>query len=412
MQERKFVQIGAGNIGRSFVGQLFARAGFEVVFIDVDPVIVNALNERGEYRVQIKGDEPRTIAVEGVRGVDGRDRRAAATELADCRLSATAVGPGALKHVYPTIARALQMRVDSDEPPLDIIICENMRDAARAFKKGLRELLPEDFRLQESVGLIETSIGKMVPIMSAKDRAEDPLLVFAEAYNTLICDANAFKNEIPDVPGLAPKENMKAYVDRKLFIHNLGHALCAYLGHVHDPSLTFTYETVEHPVLGPAIREGMMESARALINLYPGEFDEENQTDHVEDLLHRFANEALGDTLYRVGRDVQRKLSRQDRVVGALVCGLENGIDPVVTALCAAAGMRFRATGEKGKMYERDREFAQSIWPRGLQAILTDTCGLEDKGREGTARRMIADADARLHTLLMSARSGLDSLLE
>ena len=154
-----------------------------------------------------------------------------------------------------------------------------------------------------------------------------------------------------------------------------------------------------------------MESAGALINLYPDEFDEANQTDHVDDLLNRFANRALGDTLYRVGRDIQRKLSREDRVVGALVCGLENGIEPTVTALCAAAGMRFRATDERGRMYERDREFAKCIWPRGLQAILDETCELEKAGPEATARTMIDRADARLHTELMSAGGGLGSML-
>ncbi|MFP3902789.1 MAG: mannitol-1-phosphate 5-dehydrogenase [Armatimonadota bacterium] len=412
MNESKFVQIGAGNIGRSFIGQLFARAGFDVTFIDVDPVIVNALNEQGRYRVQIKGPDPETIWVEGVRGVDGRDRENAARELADCRLCATAVGPGALKHVYPTIAMALEMRVENNEPPLDIIICENMRAAADAFRQGLSELVPDDFPLEENVGLIETSIGKMVPIMSAEDRARDPLLVFAEAYNTLICDRHGFKNEIPDVPGLEPKKNMKAYVDRKLFIHNLGHALCAYLGHVHDPSLTYTYETVEHDLLGPAIRAGMMESANALIGLYPDEFNTHNQAEHVEDLLQRFANRALGDTLYRVGRDVQRKLSREDRVIGALVYDLQHGVTPQVTALCAACGMRFRATDEAGKMYARDREFAREIWPQGLKHILSETCGLSARGAEKEACELIESADRRLHDLIICGHRGLQPVLE
>jgi len=412
MSSEKFVQIGAGNIGRSFVGQLFARAGFEVVFVDVVPAVINALNERHRYCVEIKDREPATIWVEGVRGVDGRDREAAAAELAGCRLCATAVGPGALQHVYPTIALALQKRVKNERPPLDIIICENMRDAAAAFREGLGKLLPADFPLAEAVGLIETSIGKMVPIMSQADRARDPLLVFAEAYNTLICDARGFKNEIPQVPGLDPKQNMKAYVDRKLFIHNLGHALCAYLGHVYDPALQYTYETVEHAVLGPAIRSGMWESAQALIKQYPDEFDEANQAEHVDDLLSRFANRALGDTLYRVGRDVQRKLSREDRVVGAIICDLENEAEPIITSLCAAAGMRFRATDEMGKMYGPDMEFAEKTWPQGLGAVLEQVCGLgEEDEIERAARERIARADGLLHDMTMSGTPQWEQVL-
>ncbi len=404
MNDMKFVQIGAGNIGRSFIGQLFARAGFETVFIDVVDAVVNALNDHRRYRVEIRDREPQTIWVENVRAVNGADREAAATELADCRLCATAVGPGALKYIYPTIALALQKRLDAGAAPLDIIICENMRDAASAFRDALGALLPTGFPLDDSVGLVETSIGKMVPIMSAADRAHDPLLVFAEAYNTLICDKMGFKNPIPDVPGLAPKQNMTAYVDRKSFIHNLGHALCAYLGHICDPRLRFTYETVEHDILGPAIRAGMMESARALIALYPSEFDEANQAEHVDDLLSRFANRALGDTLYRVGRDIRRKLSREDRVVGALCCDIRNGIEPRMTALCAAAGMRFRALDEAGLMFGPDRSFARTIWPRGLDVILDEVCELRaDDEVEEQAREAIRGADGVLHHSILSA---------
>ena len=42
----KLVIFGAGNIGRSFIGQLFSRAGYEIVFIDIDPIILNELNTR------------------------------------------------------------------------------------------------------------------------------------------------------------------------------------------------------------------------------------------------------------------------------------------------------------------------------------------------------------------------------
>ncbi|MCE5239620.1 mannitol-1-phosphate 5-dehydrogenase [bacterium] len=404
-----FVQIGAGNIGRSFIGQLFSRAGFEVIFLDVVEDVIAALNRERRYRVEIKDRVPETIWVEHVRGVNSRDVAAAARALADCRCCGTAVGPKALPFVIPTLAEGLRLRHAEGKPPLDVIICENMREAAAAVRAGLVQHLPPGFPLDDVVGLVETSIGKMVPIMSAEDRAADPLLVFAEAYNTLICDAAAFKNPVPDVRGLDPKQNMKAYVDRKSFIHNFGHALCAYLGYLQDPSLTTTWQAVEHPVVGPAVRAGMWESGRALMEVYPEEFNEQNQGAHIEDLISRFANRALGDTLHRVGRDLQRKLSREDRVIGPLLMDLREGVEPEYTALCAAAGMHFRAPDEQGELFPADREFLDTMAPRGVEWVLSHVCGLDAaEPLDAQARALITAAEKRIRQAQADGRAVLD----
>ncbi len=405
----KLVQIGAGNIGRSFVGQIFSRAGYEVVFVDVDQAIIDALNELGHYVVEVKDTEPRSVLVENVAGVNGRETELVAEELATCRVVATAVGPAALPYIYPNLAAGLVARRELGNGPLDVIICENMRDAAEAMRAGVAEHLPADFPLDEMLGAVETSIGKMVPIMSEQDRARDPLLVFAEAYNTLICDARGFLGAVPDVPELDPKQNMKAYVDRKLFIHNLGHALCAYFSHLEDPSLEYTSQAVEHPKVGPAVRAGMMESAAALIAAYPEEFDEENQRAHVDDLIERFANKALGDTIYRVGRDIRRKLGREDRVVGALRFDAARGVAAPYTSLCAAAGMRFRATDEHGEMYEPDLDFARHIYPEGAEQVLREVSGLaQGDTADDAVLAAVLVADEFITTRIAAGESILD----
>jgi len=371
-----FVQIGAGNIGRSFIGPLFARAGYEVVFVDVDPVLLAALNERRAYTVEVRDRHPETLHITGVRAVDGRDVDSVAEELATCRYAATAVGPKALPHTFPALAQGLLQREERGAGPLDVILAENLRDAARAVREGVRPLGPAGLPLEERLGLAETSIGKMVPIMSAEDRARDPLLVYAEAYNTLICDRRAFLTGVPDVPGIDAKDNMRAYVDRKAFIHNLGHALCAYLGHLEAPELVYTWEAVEHPRVGAATSAGMWESGRALIAAYPEEFTEGSQAAHIEDLLRRFANKALGDTIYRVGRDLARKLGPEDRVIGALRFDRAHGTPAPVTTLCAAAGMLFRAADERGEPFEPDARFAEEVYAQGPDHVLRAVCGL------------------------------------
>jgi mannitol-1-phosphate 5-dehydrogenase len=376
----KLVQIGAGNIGRSFIGQLFSRAGYEVVFIDIDDVLVDALNARRCYTVEIRDVSPETLVIGNVRAVHGRDVTAAAEELATADITATAVGPEALPHVCPMLASALVRRRELGSGPIDVVICENMRHAAAFMREELAAHLPPDFPLDDAVGLVETSIGKMVPIMTPEQRAADPLLVFAEAYNTLIVDGTAFKCGVPDVAGIEPKTNMKAWVDEKLFVHNLGHALLAYLGYLLIPDVHFVWQAVEHPSVGKAAREGMWESGRALMAEYPDELDEATQAQQIHGLLQRFANRALGDTIYRVGRDLQRKLAPDDRLIGALRLDAEHGVAAPMTTLGAAAAMLFRAVDDDGHMFPRDAEFAEQIYTRGPEHVLRTVCKLNPTG--------------------------------
>jgi mannitol-1-phosphate 5-dehydrogenase len=414
IEEKKFVQIGAGNIGRSFIGQLFARAGFEVVFVDIDDALVRELNRRRRYRVEIKDVHPEVLWVENVRAVHGADVDACARELATCRLCATAVGAKAVPYIMPMLAAGLEERLRLGNPPLDVIIAENLRNAAQIYLEGVRKHLPADFPIHDMLGLVETSIGKMVPIMPEEVRRQDMLVVYAEAYNTLICDARGFRNPIPQVPGLDPKENMAAYVDRKLFVHNLGHACCAYFGHFEAPDMKYVWQAVEHPLVGEVARRAMWESGKALINAYPQEFDEANMGEHVEDLLRRFGNKALGDTIYRVGRDVPRKLGRDERLIGALLFDLSHSVShPIITAHAAAAAMYFRATDEHGELFPADLEFAEKVLPRGLEYVLSTVCNLSTTdGLDLLARQMIASAHQRLSQCRAEERPFLRSLLD
>lgn len=49
----KALHFGAGNIGRGFIGSLLKTSGFELVFTDVNEAVINELNARGEYLVEL-----------------------------------------------------------------------------------------------------------------------------------------------------------------------------------------------------------------------------------------------------------------------------------------------------------------------------------------------------------------------
>jgi len=384
----KIVIFGAGKIGRSVVGQLFSQAGYEVVFIDVLKWLVDALNKKRKYRIEIRDVNPKVLWVDNVRAVHASDVEKASVELATADIAATAVGPNNLESVYPIIAKGLIERLRLGKGPLDIIICENLRNASQIFRNGLLKHLPKDYPFKLMVGLIETSIGKMVPIMTEEQKRRDPLLIFAEAYNEIIVDKKAFKLEVPKIEGIEPKDNMKAYVDRKLLVHNMGHAATAYLGYITDPEMKYIWQAIENEHIRSAVQRAMWESGESLIREYPGEFSKQNMKEYIEDLIKRFDNRFLGDTIYRVGRDLPRKLSRNDRLIGALLLDQKNSVPAPCTTIATAAAMFFRAKDEKGSLYFKDKIFVEEIYPRGIDHILEHVCGLDPKRDKSLFQRI------------------------
>jgi mannitol-1-phosphate 5-dehydrogenase len=377
MKNKKLVLFGAGKIGRSFIGPLFSRSGYEVVFIDIDERIIDALNRNKRYKVVIKsdgGDED--VWVENVRGVLASNIEEVIDEVASAGIMAISVGQNALSKIAPLIAKGLELR-DEKHPgiPLDIILAENLRDAAQVVGAELKKHLSSAFDLDEKVGLVETSIGKMVPIMSLNETDNDPLLVYAEPYNSLILDRKGFKNPIPDVAGLAPKDNMAAWVDRKSFIHNLGHAAAAYFGYLRYPDMIFLFEVMRQKDVYERTRATMLQAANVLMKQYADEFAKADLIAHVDDLLHRFSNKALGDTVFRVGQDLYRKLGPEDRLVGVFKMAIKYNMPYDKILYIIACSIKFKATDEHGLRSDRDIKFGKES-DMGITHILETVCML------------------------------------
>lgn len=377
IRKDKIVIFGAGKIGRSFIGQLFSRGGYEVVFIDVDRHLISELNSRKSYRVIIKSEKEEIINITNVRGVAADEITAVTFETATAGIVAVCVGSNHLNKIIPALSGGLIRRYQSDAlAPLDIVIAENMRNSDTFLRQELGKLMPPEYPFDRLVGLVETSIGKMVPIMTRKDLDEDLLQVFAEPYNTLILDKKAFRNPIPPIPGLSPKENMKAWVDRKLFIHNLGHAAAAYIGYLYNPGFTYLHEALSIPNVHDYVRKVMLQSADILLKRYPEEFSAKDLTGHVDDLLSRFQNRALGDTIFRVGCDLPRKFGPDDRMAGAVKAAIDLDLPCDKILFAMVCGFHFRACDENGNMLAQDIEFI-NLCEKDVTLTLATVCGFD-----------------------------------
>lgn len=335
-EEQRFVetvvQFGAGNIGRGFVGQLWADAGYEVVFVDVSPELVERLNRERAYPLRLVGpDRFEERTVRPVRAINGRDVGAVAEELARCAFACTAVGVGALPHLVPALAEGIRRRSGL----LDVILCENQLHCSDLLRGLLAKELSDE--ALQRVGLVESVVSRMVPPVPEAERAAHPLLAVAEDYERLPVDSSAFRGPVPPVSALVPAENFTAYVERKLYMHNMAHAVTAYLGY--ERGCDYIHQAVAVPEIRETAQGALAETAGALRRKFG--FTAEELARHGEDLLRRFANAAMGDTVLRVGRDPIRKLRPDDRLIGAALTCLDWDVEPHHVVRGIVAALRF-----------------------------------------------------------------------
>jgi mannitol-1-phosphate 5-dehydrogenase len=336
---KQAVMYGGGNIGRGFIGALMSRSGYEVTFVDVAVPVVEELQSRRCYPLRIVSSEGNTdLTINNVTAVNGNDTPAVAQAIARCDIMATAVGARILKFIVPNIVAGLRQRWAEGGKPLNIIICENLNDANKIIEGMIKEQLTdaEIAKFDETVGLVEASIGRMVPVQTEEMKDGEPLRVCVESYGFLPVDGAAFKGEIPQIEGMVPFEPFDFFIKRKLFIHNMGHATTAYLGGLLGDE--FVWQSIGNPAIRLIAQNAMTESAMALSRHYNVPL--EGILLHITDLLSRFANVALGDTCARVGGDPARKLSPADRMIGSSLLALQEGITPAYIAVGAAAGIK------------------------------------------------------------------------
>jgi len=387
MTQQHAVIFGAGNVGRGFLGQIFSESGYEVVFVDIDAPLIAALNDRGAYTIRLVDNErAEEVLVSPVRALLSTEHQAVARALAGAAIAATAVGVRALPHIAPLVAEAISLRSgagpslrltpgettgDTTGHPsqLNIIICENLKDAAAMFSQMVVEHLPEHLRsyMEADVGFVDTVIARMVPPPTPEMRQEDPSLILVEPYKELPVARSGFAGPIPEIVGMQPIDNFAVYTARKLYVHNCGHAMLGYLGY--QRGHIYGYEALEDEAIRPLLEAALAESNAGIVAAHGAE--PQWLQEHTADLLRRFANRSLGDTVLRLARDPLRKLGPADRLVGAARLAEQGGQTPQALSWGIAAGYRFDDAGDPLAV-----RLQQRIAAEGFDPVLADVSGI------------------------------------
>jgi len=253
--------------------------------------------------------------------------------------------------------------------PLNIIVCENVKKAAATFRRMVGEHLPADHQqhVLENVGFVDTVIARMVPPPTPEMRAQDPSLIVVEPYKELPVDRSGFVGPIPEIVGMEPCDRIALYTDRKIYLHNCGHAMLAYLGYQRGHE--YGYQALEDPVIRPLLKVMLAESKAGIIAAHGVEA--QWLEPHIADIIRRMANRALGDTTFRLARDPLRKLGPEDRLVGAARLAERAGVVPKALSWGIAAGYCFDDGDDSLAM-----SLQQRIAAEGVDAVLADVSGI------------------------------------
>ena len=361
----KAIQFGAGNIGRGFIGAVLAQAGYQVVFADVVADLLDQINNRKQYTVHVTDTVSRDIVITDIRAVHSGSE-AAVAEIAGADLITTAVGLRILKFVAPAIAKGLAARMAAgEEKPLNIIACENGLKATSQLKQLTFALLsPEVAAWAEThVGWPDAAVDRIVPPV----RCEVPLDVAVEEYFEWDVERSAFVGAIPAIAGMTPVDNLEAYVERKLFTLNTGHATAAYIGKM--KGLGTIGESIADPAVFPVVKAVMQQSGEGLVRKFG--FDHDAHFAYIEKILKRFSNPYLKDDVDRVGREPLRKLAPNDRLILPMLTARGFGLPYDKLLLAIGAALHFDNPADPQSV-----EMLAAIAAEGVAATVVKYTGL------------------------------------
>ena len=351
----KAVHFGAGNIGRGFVGLLLHEGGYELVFADVAADLVDTINAADSYTVHEVGEGGVDTVVTGFRAINSAtDEAELIEEIAGANVVTTAVGPSILKFVAAPIVAALALR-DPSSPPLQIMACENAINATDRLRDEIRGHAGDAWdALAARAVFANTAVDRIVPAQPPGAGVD----VTVEPFFEWAIERLPFGDDPPRIPGAHFVDDLAPYIERKLFTVNTGHAAAAYFGAAAgDETIA---DALEDEATAAKVA-ATLEETSALLAAKHG-MDPRGLADYRSTILGRFRNEALPDTVWRVGRHPLRKLSRHERFVGPAAQAAERGlkVDELVAAMAAALAFSDPADEESVQLQQmlRDKDAA------------------------------------------------------
>ncbi|SEO86645.1 mannitol-1-phosphate 5-dehydrogenase [Amphibacillus marinus] len=322
--------VGAGRLGKGFVGETFFNAGWNISFLDKDPKVIKELLKNGNYKVRVhKTDTVVDNVISGYQAFTTDKQHSVSEAFLSSDLLMLPLYPEDFKEAAHYLGELFEQQFKQNPNSKKTLIClTNKNHIIPEITAYFRDNLTN----QETKDWFDSHVAIRDSIVRRSTDAETNYStnLVTTAVASLIIQEPVY-SDFSDVQWLDVRKNVAMLKDIKVFTINGPHAATAYYGYLKGFDDIPTAAQEEDIA---ALIKGVHDATvQAVLKEYPVTRDEIRELEYLPE-----AKNEMPDTIFRVGYDPIRKVGPKDRFMGvvALCEKYDINYDAITKAIACA----------------------------------------------------------------------------
>lgn len=369
------VIFGAGKIARGFIAHLLSLSDIDFVFVEKADALADLINEREQYTINILGAPEKNYVVKNAKALKFSQEKEITEAIAEADVVFDAVGGKNLQEIVPFYIKGIEKKAEKGGY-LNFVTCENWKEPARILKEGVEAGIAPEAReyLDNYVGFTESVIMRSGIEAPKELLKKDPLIVNVQNYWHLPVDAARVKGSLPDIKYMEHLTGFAGFLERKFYTYNAANGTTSFVGALLGYKVL---AEAAHDERILKLLDGVYQETGKALSMKHG-ISLEEQMAFAKTSLNKLQDYTIVDSIERNARDPQRKLGKDDRLVGSARMVLSCGIRPENLCTAIACAIYYRNPEDSSAV-----ALEKVVKEEGIDAVLEKICGIEPEGELG-----------------------------
>lgn len=361
--EKNILIIGAGKLGKGFIGEAFNKAKWQVTFLDKDPRVIENL-AKGSYQVNIStSKEVYSRVINNYQQILTSNEHKEANSFLSTDLVMIPVYPEDLYSVFKYLIYDFEkMKMQYPDKKLDIVLLTNKVHLVKKIEQYLKESLDTNLYdwMQSHIFIRDAIIRR-----STDAKTNYSLNLDSMAVASLLIETPLHVS-LDQVDWMEPFENVPTLKEVKIYAINGPHATTAFFGkYKHYKTIPEAQQNQDIQYLVDKVTQQIYAACMKEFSLSSEEIDRLVKLPTLK--------QEVPDSIKRVAHDPLRKLSNNDRLCGPIKLCEKYGLSHDGLDKAVALGLKY---------YDKDDpksiEMQNLIKEKGIFSAIKEITGLDD----------------------------------